>query len=110
MVRSGGGTLILVFALSVAAKDRPVTPAERYQAVGSEQQHVRDDRRRARTGEERKKVLARLGTLPQRFLELAEEHPKDPVAVEALIQTVSIVNGTVFPPGGKDTPGQRALA
>src|SRR5262249_45981142 len=57
----------------------------------------------------RKKVVTRVQTLPRRFLELAEKHPKDPVAVEALIRTVAMVNGTAFPAGGKDSPGHRAL-
>src|SRR5262249_12992054 len=47
---------------------------------------------------------------PLRFLELAEGNPKDPVAVEALIQAVVMVNSTAFPAGGKDSPGSRALA
>src|SRR5262249_47807968 len=39
----------------------------------------------------------------------AEKHPKDPIALEALIQTVAIVNSTAFPAGGKDSPGYKAL-
>src|SRR5262249_2218467 len=62
-----------------------------------------------RTAEERKQVVTRLQTLPRRFLELAEKHPNDPVAVEALIQTVAVVNSTAFPAGGKDSPGHKAL-
>src|SRR5262249_56505227 len=37
-------------------------------------------------------------------------NPTDPVALEALLQTVALVNSTAFPEGGKDTPGDRALA
>jgi len=72
----------------VEGQDKPATPAEKYQALLKERQDAK---------------------LPLKFLELAEENPKDPVALEALIQTVSIVNGTAFPTGGKDSPGERAL-
>jgi len=41
---------------------------------------------------------------------LAAENPKDPAALDALLQTVAKVNGTAFPVGGKDSPGERALA
>lgn len=64
----------------------------------------------AKAGEERKQVEARLRTLPLRFLTLAETNPNDPIALEALVQTVSWVNSTAFPAGGKDSPGERALA
>lgn len=84
------GVLVLVLGLSVALagsgqQNRPATLAEKYQALLKERH-------------------------PRRFLELAEENPKDPVALEALIQTVSLVNSTAFPEGGKDSPGERALA
>src|SRR5262249_4294271 len=65
---------------------------------------------KAKTEEERKQLRERLGKLPLAFLELAEQHPKDPVAVEALIQTVTLTNGSIFPAVGKDSPGTRALA
>jgi hypothetical protein len=40
----------------------------------------------------------------------AGQSPTDPVALEALIQTVASVNSTAFPQGGSDSPGERALA
>lgn len=78
-----------VAAAQTQSQNKPATPAEKLQALLKERQDA---------------------TLPLRFLELAEENPNDPVALEALIQTVSIVNGTAFPVGGKDSPGERALA
>jgi hypothetical protein len=115
MHRLGKGTLIVVLGLSVAlAEDepqqKPATPAEQYQALLKERQNGPEEWSKAKTDEERKKVQARLAKLPLRFLELAEANPKDPVALEALIQTVSLVNSTAFPAGGKDSPGDRALA
>jgi hypothetical protein len=114
MNRIVGGTLVLVLGLPVAAEykggSKPATPAEQYRALLKESQDMPEDLSKARTAEERRKVVARLQTLPLRFLELAEKHPKDPVALEALIQTVAAVNSTAFPAGGKDSPGQKALA
>ena len=113
--RIGKSIFVLVFCMSVVAAEderqaRPAAPREKYQALLKERQDGPEDLSKAKTAEERKEVQARLGKLPLRFLELAEANPKDPVALEALIQTVSIVNGTAFPQGGKDSPGDKALA
>ena len=109
------GRVVFVLGLPVAAaggegQDTPATPAEQYQALLKERQNAPDDLSKAKTDEERKQVQARLEKLPLRFLALAEASPKDPIALEALIQTVSWVNSTAFPAGGKDSRGDRALA
>src|SRR5262245_4688534 len=105
---------LLLGALAAAADEqgqsKPATPAQQYRALVKEQQGLPDDLASARTAEERKKVLARLQALPQRFLALAEKHPKDPVALDALVQVVAAVNSTAFPACGKDSPGTKALA
>jgi len=67
-------------------------------------------RNSARTPEERKRVQTRLATLPLRFVEFAEGNPKDPAALEALMQVIATLNGSIFPEGGEDSPGERALA
>src|SRR5262249_357005 len=46
----------------------------------------------------------------QRFLDLAEQHPSDPVAVDALTQAIWMVNHNAFPARGKDSPGAKAMA
>jgi AhpC/TSA family len=109
------GVFVLVFWMSLALaqdqlQDKPATPAEKYQALLRELQNEPEDLSGARTAQERQQVQARRATLPRRFLELAEAYPTDPVALEALIQSVSLVNSTAFPEGGKDSPGERALA
>jgi hypothetical protein len=91
---------------------RPATLAEQYQAI------LRDYQKAASGGdgtdEGRRKLIARLDqlrpALAQRFLDLAEQHPTDPVAVDALTQAVWMVNHNAFPAGGKDSPGARAMA
>ena len=62
--------------------------------------------------DEERKNSRRAGAPALKYLELAEANPNDPVAVEALGQTVACTNGSAFPPGGKDTPpaGTGALA
>jgi hypothetical protein len=109
------GIFVFVLGMSVALaaeerQDKLATPTEKYQALLKERENGADDLSKAQTAEERKQLQARLATLPLRFLELAEKNPKEPVALDALIQTVSIVNGTAFPEGGKDSPGEKALA
>jgi len=115
---SYAGCLLAIVAVSAVgsvavaqtqSQNKPATPAEKFQALLRERQDA-EDLSKVRTAEERKQVQASLAKHPLRFLELAEENPNDPVALEALIQTVSIVNGTAFPVGGKDSPGERALA
>lgn len=100
-------------SMALAGEDRhnkPVTPAEQYQALLKEHQNAPEDLAKAKSDEERKKIQAQMQTLPLRFLKLAEENPKDPIALEALIQVIAIVNGTAFPAGDPDSPGYRALA
>jgi hypothetical protein len=107
------GTLVLVLGLPVAAEDKggvkSASPVEQYRAFLKESQDLPEELSKAKTVEELKQVVARLQTLPLRFLQLAEKHPNDRVALEALIQTVAAVNSTAFPAGGKDSPGHKAL-
>src|SRR5262245_22439736 len=115
MLKTLWAGFILVLGIWVAQaqeerREKPATPAEQYQTLLKESQKASEDLSKAKTAEERRQVVARLGTLPLRFLELAEKNPKDPVALEALIQTVTLVNSTAFPAGGRRSPGERALA
>ena len=114
MHRIVAGTFVLLMGTSVAlaedeCQDQPATPAGQYQALLKEHQDLPDELSNAKTDEQRKQAVARLQTLPLRLVELAEKNPQDPVALDALMLTVEIVNGTAFPTGGKDSPGSRAL-
>jgi hypothetical protein len=96
----------------VEGQDKPATPAEQYQAI------LKDYQRAASGGdgtdEGRRKLIARLDqlrpALAQRFLDLAQRHPTDPVAVDALTQAVWMVNHNAFPAGDRDSPGAKAMA
>ncbi|HJZ59456.1 MAG TPA: redoxin domain-containing protein [Gemmataceae bacterium] len=112
-IRSGTVLLVLVVSAALAARepqDRTLTPAEQYQLLLKERDQLPDELSKAKTAEERKELRERLASLPLRFLQLAEKYPKDPVAVEALTQTVALAHGSAFPTIGPDTPGDRALA
>src|SRR5262245_27626322 len=111
-----GGTLALVLALPLAVAqkkgpNKPPTPAEQYQAILKEYQTAASGR--GGGDEERRKIIARVDklrdSLARRFLELAEKHPADPIAVDALIQGIWMVNNNAFPAGGKDSPGGKAM-
>src|SRR5712692_8126583 len=116
MNRIGGGMLILVFGLSVAAaqdpgKGEPAKPAEQYKALLKEYQAASQDLySRAKTDEERNKLLPSADKFPLRFLELAEKNPKDPIALDALVQVVnleiSLENNTAHTGRGKEDSPQ----
>jgi hypothetical protein len=104
--------LVLGTAMALAGDDRQdqaPAPAEEYEALLQESPKAAADLAKARSDQERQAALARVRALPLRFLELAEKNPRDPIALEALIQTVVLVNGTAFPTGGEGSPGHRAL-
>src|SRR5262245_42837075 len=94
MGHMAGGILVLLLGLPVAAaadetEDKPATPAEQYQALVKafyEETHVFSFK--AKTDEERNAAVARVDKLSPRLLELAEKNPKDPVALDALVQGV----------------------
>jgi hypothetical protein len=115
MSRTVGGILVLVLALSAAAAredpDKPTTPAEQYKALLKEYQTAASGG--DGTDEGRRKIIAHVDSLRdslgRRFLELAEKNPSDPIAVDALIQAIWMVNNSAFPAGGKDSPGAKAM-
>jgi hypothetical protein len=121
MNRIGEGILILVLGLTVAAaqdsgKGKPATLAEQYKSLLKEFQAASQDLfSRAKTDEERNKLLPRVDKFPLRFLELAEKNRKDPIALDVLVQVVnleiSLENNTAHAGRGKeDNPQTRAIA
>src|SRR5213082_3208220 len=95
MDRLGAGILVLVLGLSVgAATDggpgKPATPAEQYQALLKEYREAQlafqKARQDARTYEEQLLLKYPWPDLfAPKFLALAEQHAKDPVALDALL-------------------------
>jgi hypothetical protein len=99
-------------AAVVEGQHKPAPPAEQYQAILKDYQMASTGG--DGTDEGRRKLIARLDklrpTLAQRFLDLAQQYPSDPVAVDALTQAIWMVNHNAFPAGGKDSPGAKAMA
>jgi len=119
MDRMVGGILVLLLGLSVAAAeqgpDKPATPAEQYQALAKQFQEAANTYYlKATTDEDRIEPLARIVKLSPRCLELAEKNPKDPIALDALVQVVSqelwLHENTAHPGRGKDNLEARAIA
>src|SRR5437867_1336580 len=121
MDRIVGGTVILMLALAglvVAAQaegqDKPAAPAQRYRALLKEFSDASVAFWQATTDEERSNLVVRVDKVPSRLLELAEQNPTDPVALDALVQVVTMeywLNTHTSHPGwGKDSPQARAIA
>jgi len=120
MDRMAGGILILVLTLSVAAapdkdEDRSNTPAEQYQALLKEfNEAARVAYLEAKSDDERNEAIARIDKLSPRFLELAATNPKDPIALDALVQVVNLEmylqNNTSHAGRGKDSLEGKAIA
>jgi hypothetical protein len=108
---------VSALALAAAARagdDKSATPVEQYQALLKEYQTASSGN--VRTDEERMKFVGQTyklrNKLALQFIELAEKHPNDPVAVDALMQAIWQVNGTPWPVElvGRDEATPRACA
>jgi hypothetical protein len=110
--------LALVTGLASAGEpspSKPGTPAQQYEALVKEWHEVAQTLfSRTKTEEERNEAFPRAEQLTRRFLELAEKNPKDPIALDALVQVITqeiaFENNTSHPGWGKNSPGVRAIA
>jgi hypothetical protein len=111
----GGALALLVLLPAARALDEPKpagTPAEQYKALEAEYKKSMADfmtaYRAAKTNEERQKLFKDKYPNPDkfaaRFLKLAEEHPKDPAAVDALVWVFSNSRNP-----GKGGPREKAV-
>jgi len=116
MRRTVGGALALLALLPAArALDEPKppgTPAEQYKALVAEYKKSMDDfmkeYREAKPADRQKLIQEKYppnsDKFPERFLKLAQEHPKTPAAVEAIGWVLS--NSRSRPKGG---PREKAI-
>src|SRR5215510_5085597 len=119
MQRIVSGILVLMVNLSAAAgdgspQDKPATPKEQFEKLRKESERASSSGVPL-TDAERLKFVGRAyqhrNALAQKFLELAEKHPDDPIALDALMQAVWQVNGTPWPVElvGEDTARPRSF-
>src|SRR5262249_53877714 len=104
----------LVVTAQGKGSDPAATPADQYKALLKEFQEASSGG--DPSDEERMKLIGRVYRLRYqlalRFLELAEKNPEDPIAVDALIQSVWQVTPPPWPAelGGQDRASARAFA
>jgi hypothetical protein len=117
MRRLTNAILVVILGLSAATAqpaDGPPTPVEQYQALLKEFQEASSGV--VRSDEERLQFIGRTyrlrNNLALKFVELAQEYPHDPIAVDALMQAIWQVNGTPWPVDlvGRDEAYIKALA
>src|SRR5262245_32876196 len=103
MRRTAGAILVIILGVSEAVRaddETPATPAEQYKALLKEFQAASSSGRTL-TDEERLKFVGHVyrlrNKLALQFIELAEKHPNEPFAVDALMQALWQVNGTPWP-------------
>jgi hypothetical protein len=111
--------LVLVLSLSVVAavgksQDNPPTPAEQFKALRQQYDRASSSGVPLSDAERQKfvgQVYKHRNALAQKFVELAEKHPTDPVALDALIQAVWQVNTNPWPVElvGEDTARAKAF-
>jgi hypothetical protein len=102
MQQNAIGLLVLMMNLSVVAfeangQEKPVSPAEQYKILRKEYDRVSSSGVPLSDAERLKFVggaYKNRYALAQKFLELAEKHPNDPIALDALMQAVWQVNNT----------------
>lgn len=125
MLPTVGGILFFASCLpiAIAAGQSDVgTPQQKYSALLREYNSVASGIRKATTDLDRKATVERMAGFASRFVELAETHSKNPIAVTALKQAVQAVGSTDsaaqitwetnqanFPPGNTDGSAGRIV-
>jgi hypothetical protein len=114
MQRTVWPILILTLAAAASGQDKPPTPAEQYKSLLKEYDTASSSGVPL-TDAERLKFIGQVykhrNTLAQKFLELAEKYPNDPIALDALMRVVWQVNTIPWPVElvGEDTARTRAF-
>lgn len=114
VARHSAIVLMCLSAAAAAAQDKAATPAaEQFQALANEFNKDGFALRQATTDEERLKIAERVNARTLKLLALAEKYPKDPVALDALVQVIVqdlwMQNNTPHPGFGKNSPEAKAI-
>lgn len=110
------GCVLAFAAAGVAAQDqgKAAAPAEQYQALLREFQTAGPTYFQSTNDAERQAIVARMDKATVRLLELVQKNPKEPFALEALTQVVTLeywLNTYTSHPGwGKESPQAKAIA
>jgi hypothetical protein len=111
--RIAGGALVLLLGV-LLAEEKPATQAEQYRALLKEYDRASSSGVPL-TDAERLKFIGQSykhrNAIALKFLKLAEDHPTDPIALDALMRAVWQVNGTPWPVElvGEDSARARAF-
>ncbi len=103
-------------------QDKPATPAQQYREHLKAYGAASGAFRKAKTDQQRKIAVERLDEFPQKFLDLADRNPADPVALQALRQAIQAVisvdslaqqssdmNRDAFPTGSRGDSASRIV-
>ena len=76
---------------SMASSDEPPTPAQRFRQLTRDYNTVSREIIRSKTVEDRKVVARRFDEFAKKFLDIADEHPQDPIALSAIRSAVQAI-------------------
>jgi len=87
--------LFFLFSLKAAASsEEQPTPAEQYRQHRNDYNIVSREIRRSKTVEDRKAVARRFDEFAKKFLDIADKHPQDPIALSAIRSAVQAIVST----------------
>lgn len=86
--------LFLVACNATERCDQQPSPAERFHQLARDYDNVSLKVRRSKTVDERRAVARQFDTFAKQFLDLAEEHPRDPIALSAIRSAIQAIIST----------------
>ena len=99
---------------AAAGQDAPIAPAAQYQTLLKEFDGLARGLWGATTDEDRNNYAERMVKLSPRFLELAENNPSDPIALDSLVQVVAqelwLESNTSYAGRGSESLEDKAIA
>ena len=119
MIRTLIHIVLVALVASLHSLADELAPAEQYRSLLRTYNSVGGSFRAAVTDQQRKAAVEEFGRLPRKFIALAEENPRAPIALKALRQAVqgvistdslahhaSEINREAFPIGSRDEASQ----
>tara|TARA_Y100000588_G_scaffold392656_1_gene505411 strand:+ start:1506 stop:2048 length:543 start_codon:yes stop_codon:yes gene_type:complete len=86
-----GTGIVSLFIVSSSGAATVAEPAAEYNALLKQYSTASGGIRTAKTDDQRRLHVERLGKFPARFLALAEKHPENPVALKAIRQAIQAI-------------------